>query len=91
METFSEKLVIDDSWSYGCNRCLVCDNYYKHSRIWWGENTEDAERGIFALKEKVSHHECQKIVNDIKKKKQELLDLEYKLFEKQFLREFPVA
>jgi len=30
-------------------------------------------------------------VNDIKKKKQELLDLEYKLFEKQFLREFPVA
>ena len=91
MEYFSEsddddKIVIDNSWTYGCNRCLICDGFYKHSRIWWGENTTDAERGIFILKEKLSHYECNKLILDIKKKKQELVELEYKLFEKQCIR-----
>lgn len=84
METENEKLVIDDTWTYGCNRCIVCDKHFQHSRIWWGENTRDAERKIFVLKEKIAHHACSKLMNDIKKKRAELLDLEYKLFEKQF-------
>lgn len=91
MENFSEnsdeteKLIIDDSWTYGCNRCIICDEHYKHSRIWWGENTEDAERGIFVLREKIAHPACSKLMSEIKKKRAELLELEYKLFEKQFM------
>lgn len=45
---------------------------------------EEAEKGIYLLKEKISHPACLKIMNDIKKKRQELVELEYKLFEKQF-------
>lgn len=89
MENFSEfgneKIIIDDTWSYGCDRCIICDEHYKHSRVWWGENTHDAERGIFVLKEKIAHHECSKIMNNIRKKRAELLELEFKLFEKQFM------
>lgn len=80
MEEEKEKLLIDDSWTYGCDRCVVCDNYYKHTRLWWGEQS-----GLYLLKEKIAHHECSKLVDNIKKKRQELIDLEYKLFEKQFM------
>ena len=79
-----EKIAIDDTWTYGCDKCIVCDQYCKHSRIWWGETQEEAEKGIYLLKEKISHPACLKIMNDIKKKRQELVELEYKLFEKQF-------
>jgi hypothetical protein len=84
METV-ETLNIDETWTYGCNRCVVCNEFYKHTRIWWGESYDDAKKGIYLLKDKVGHASCIKIVNDIKKKRNELLDLEYKLFEKQYM------
>jgi len=75
-----EKVQIDDSWTYGCNRCVICNNDFKHSRFWWG--TGD---GLFEMREKIAHQACIKLVNDIKKKKQELVDLEFKLFEKKYM------
>jgi hypothetical protein len=75
-----EPIQIDNSWAYGCNRCVICNNDFKHSRLWWGVGDS-----IFELREKIAHPTCVKIVNDIKKKKQELTDLEYKLFEKKYM------
>ena len=84
-----EPIAIDNSWTYGCNRCVICNNNYKHSRLWWGVGDTNgsgvALGGIFELREKIAHPTCIKIVNDIKKKKQELTDLEYKLFEKKYM------
>lgn len=75
-----EPIIVDDSWTYGCNKCIVCNKYYKHSRIWWGNDT-----GMYELREKISHPACAKLLNEIKKKKKELMELEDKLFEKKFL------
>jgi hypothetical protein len=75
-----EKIKIDDSWTYGCNRCIVCDNPFKHSRTWFGKDD-----GIYELREKIAHYSCDRMLRDIKKKKQELCELEYKLFEKKYL------
>lgn len=75
----NESITIDNSWTYGCNKCIVCNKYYKHSRIWWGDHT-----GMYELKDKISHPACSKLLNEIKKKKKELVELEEKLFEKKF-------
>lgn len=76
----TDKIQIDHSWTYGCNRCVICNNPFKHSRTWWGKAD-----GVFELREKIAHYSCTRIMNDIKKKKQELLDLEYKLFERKYM------
>lgn len=77
-----DKIKVDNSWTYGCNRCVVCNNSFKHTRLWWG--TGD---GIFELRERIGHKSCFKIIEDIKKKKEELLELEFKLFEKKYMIE----
>ena len=68
-----EPIAIDNSWTYGCNRCVICNNNYKHSRLWWGVGDTNgsgvALGGIFELREKIAHPTCIKIVNDIKKNK----------------------
>ena len=79
----SESIHIHDDWVYGCDKCIVCNGYFKHTRIWWGENQEDGEKGIFLLREKIAHGTCRKLLSDIKKKKEELCELENKLLEKQ--------
>lgn len=73
-----EPIVIDNSWTYGCNKCIVCNRYYKHSRTWWSN-----EPGIYLLREKIAHPTCVKLLNEIKKKKEEIIKLEEKLYDKR--------
>lgn len=70
----------DDGWTYGCNLCVICNLPYKHRRVWI-KHTED---DLPLLKEYISHPACEKLVNEIKKKRKELEVLEAELFEKQF-------
>lgn len=78
MET---KVCLDTDWEYGCNRCVICDGEFRHSRMWVKEELS----GLFLLREKLCHNHCKRLVQEIKKKKEELEKLEWELFEKKFL------
>lgn len=76
----SLQIETENEWCYGCNLCVVCNNPYKHRRVWI-KHTED---DLPLLKEYIAHPACDKLVNEIKRKKKELQILEMELFEKQF-------
>lgn len=69
----------NEDWEYGCNKCLICDRKFKHTRCWVKEKDCD----LFYLRDTICHASCLKLVKDIKKKKEEIVDLEWKLFEKK--------
>ena len=71
---------IEEEWCYGCNLCVICNQPYKHRRIW----IKQMEDELPSLKEYIAHPSCDKLVNEIKKKKKELEVLKTELFEKQF-------
>lgn len=68
-----------EEWEYGCNRCVICDGEFKHSRCWFKELGSD----LYSLREKLCHNRCRKIVNEIKKKNDEIKELEWELFERR--------
>ena len=70
----SPSIKINESWNYGCNKCLICNKNYKHSRTWFCD-----DNGLCKLKERIGHPSCFKLVNDIIKKGKELKELENKL------------
>lgn len=75
----SYKVTVENDWEYGCNRCVICDGEFKHSRMWINENNS----GLYLLKERICHNHCKKIVEDIKKKREEIINLEWELFERR--------
>lgn len=65
---------------YGDNTCFVCSQPYKHMRFW----QMDKDVGLFEMKIYVAHPSCLKLVQKIKQKQQETVNLEYELFCKRF-------
>ena len=76
-DDFDDRIEIDNSWFFGCNRCLICNHHYRHSRAL---KIENADHGIYVVKDRFAHSSCSKILKDIKRKKEELLELEDKQF-----------
>lgn len=67
-----DKLIIYNDWSYGCNRCIVCNGFFKHTRKYIAESPEAAEKGVFILNECVGHRGCITLVNRLQKKQKEI-------------------
>lgn len=87
---FQFEVAEEKEWYYGCNKCIVCDEPYKHRRAWIKK--PDAE--LPELREHISHIACEKLVNEIKKKKAELEALEEELFTRKYcisIRTFKLA
>ncbi len=78
-----DKLCFDSDWEYGCNKCVICDGDFKHSRMWIKEETS----GLFVLREKLCHYHCKRLLDKIKKKKEELEKLELELLVKKYFIE----
>lgn len=70
---------VDLEWEYGCNRCIICDGNFKHMRCW----IKEAGTDLYALRERLCHARCLKIVTQIKKKQNEIKELEWELFERK--------
>ena len=70
----------ENEWCFGCNRCIICDEHYKHRRVWIQKPNDD----LPSLKEYISHPYCEKLVNAIKKRKKELEILEEELFMRKY-------
>jgi len=62
------------------NLCTVCGKPYKHMKHFYLENGMTMKCGIKCVDFITSHGSCRSLVEKIKKLKDELLELEYKLF-----------
>lgn len=72
---FQFELSEENEWCYGCDLCVICNKPYKHRRVWLKKLNEE----LPCLREYIAHPSCEKIVNEIKKKKNEIRELEDQL------------
>jgi len=69
------KLRIFDSWTFGCNRCLICNAEYRHSQV-----ITIYEGGLQEVDFCYSHKKCEKALRRLEKLKGKLLDAEFDFF-----------
>lgn len=70
-----DKIAVDHSWYFGCNRCYHCDGDYRHSKV-----ITVYDNGLEDVEFKISHARCQKAYDKMKKAKQRALDEEFNYF-----------
>ena len=62
------------------NICSVCGRQYKHMKHFYLENGMMMKGGIKCVEFITAHAGCRSLVEKIKKLKEELLELEFKLY-----------
>jgi hypothetical protein len=75
-ELEEEKIKIDPN----DNVCSVCGKPFKHYKYYVCENGGMMKNELKSVEFRTSHAGCNSLVEKIKKLKEELLDLEFKLF-----------
>lgn len=79
MDDDHHKIRICDAWSFGCNKCFICDGDYKHSTV-----ITKYEDGMEEVELRFVHSKCAKLHNRIRKLKGRLLDAEFDFFSLKF-------
>jgi hypothetical protein len=69
------EMKIGDEWTFGCNRCLVCDGIHRHKTV-----ITKYEDGLEEVNFHYIHPHCIKSVKRIAKLKEKLLDAEFAHF-----------
>jgi hypothetical protein len=65
----------DDNWTFGCNKCFICDGIYRHSTV-----ITKYEDGLEEVKMRFIHPHCARSAQRLQKLKDKLLDAEFNHF-----------
>lgn len=71
----NKKFISDDAWTFGCNKCFICDNYFKHATV-----ITKYEDGLEEVELRYIHSKCAKSASRLAKLKEKLLDAEFNHF-----------
>lgn len=67
--------ICDDAWTFGCNKCFICDTHFRHSTV----TTKYAD-GLEEVELRFIHARCARSAKKIAKLKGELLNAEFNHF-----------
>lgn len=69
------KIKVCDAWTFGCNRCFICDGIHRHSTV-----ITKYEDGLEEVEMRYIHPRCAKSAKRIATLKEKLLDAEFNHF-----------
>jgi hypothetical protein len=77
------KISDDETWTFGCNKCFVCDGIYRHSTV-----ITKYEDGLEEVQMRYIHPHCARSALRLQKLKDKLLNAEFDHFCLRFNKYF---
>jgi hypothetical protein len=74
-----DKITILNNWKFGCNRCLICDSKYRHSKV-----ITEYEDGLQEVELRYSHPRCIAVEKKLKLLREKTMDAEFEFFNLKF-------
>ena len=75
MEDDGDKITICDDWTFGCNKCFICEGIYRHSTV-----ITKYEDGLEEVHMRFVHPRCARSALRLQRLKKKALDAEFEHF-----------